>query len=166
MRLASPAFRQGGEIPRKFTGEGEDVSPPLEWSRLPPDARELALVCEDPDAPRRPGTDHPFVHWVIYGIPLSERGLPEAIEPRERLRGDLRVVQGTNSFGWTGYSGPMPPEGHGVHHYRFRLFALDEELGLEPGMNRDELMAAIEGHVVATAECVGTFERGAMRKVA
>jgi Raf kinase inhibitor-like YbhB/YbcL family protein len=147
IQVSSPAFEPGGTIPRKYTGEGQDVSPPLAWSGLPEGTRELALVCDDPDAP----APKPFVHWVLYKIPADRGGLPE---------GDARgALEGENDFGGTGYGGPMPPRRHGTHRYRFRVYALDTELGVVAGLTKDELLRAIEGHVLAEGELVGTYER-------
>jgi Raf kinase inhibitor-like YbhB/YbcL family protein len=146
--LSSPAFDSGKPIPRRHTGEGEDLSPPLVWSGLPPGTLELALICDDPDAPR----PTPWVHWVRYGIPPTTRSLPEgAARPG---------VDGANSWPeGKGYRGPMPPPGHGVHHYHFRLYALDTTLDLEPGATKAQLLAAMQDHILAMADLVGTYER-------
>jgi Raf kinase inhibitor-like YbhB/YbcL family protein len=147
IQVSSPAFEPGGTIPEKYTGEGQDVSPPLAWNGLPEGTRELALVCDDPDAP----TPKPFVHWVLYKIPAHLSGLPE---------GDARgALEGKNDFGGTGYGGPMPPRGHGAHRYRFEVYALDTELRVVAGLTKDELLRAIEGHVLAEGELVGSYER-------
>lgn len=147
IQVSSHAFELGGTIPREYTGEGRDVSPPLAWSGLPEGTRELALVCDDPDAP----TSRPFVHWVLYKIPADRSGLPEGSAGG--------ALEGKNDFGGSGYGGPMPPRGHGTHRYRFRLYALDAELEVVAGLTRDELHGAIEGHVLAEGELVGTYER-------
>lgn len=147
IQLSSDAFEAGGPIPKKHTGEGADVSPPLDWTGLPEGTRELALICDDPDAPR----PRPWVHWVVYGIPADLTGLPEG--------GAQGVIEGENDFGRTGYGGPMPPRGHGVHHYRFRIYALDTELDAAAGLTREQLLAAMEGHVISEGELVGTYER-------
>lgn len=147
IRVSSPAFERGGAIPRKYTGEGEDVSPPLEWTGLPEGTREVALVCDDPDAPTR----EPFVHWVLYKIAPYRAGLPEG--------GRSGALEGLNGFGRAGYGGPMPPVGHGTHHYHFKVYALDAELEVSPGLSKDQLLAAIEGHVLNEGELVGTYER-------
>jgi Raf kinase inhibitor-like YbhB/YbcL family protein len=145
--LSSHAFEPGGTIPKRHTGEGQAVSPPLAWSGLPEGTRELALVCDDPDAP----TSKPFVHWVLYKIPADRSGLPEGSAGG--------ALEGRNDFGGTGYGGPMPPRGHGAHRYRFKVYALDAELEVVAGLTRDELLRAIEGHVLAEGELVGTYER-------
>lgn len=147
MRITSPAFAHGARIPKKYTKEGRDVSPPLVFSGVPAGTRQLALICDDPDAPR----DEPWVHWVLYRIPGTARDIEE-----DSSGGG---VEGVNDFGDRGYGGPMPPPGHGVHHYHFRLHAVDAELSLAPGATKAELLQALEGHVIATAELVGTFER-------
>ncbi len=147
IEVKSSAFEQGGQIPRKFTGEGEDVSPELVFSGIPDTARELALICDDPDAP----TPQPFVHWVLVGLPPSTTKLNE---------GDSGGgTAGKNDFSKIGYGGPMPPPGHGVHHYHFKLYALDKELGLGEGLTKDEALDAMKGHVVGEGELVGTYER-------
>lgn len=151
MQLTSDAFDQGGAIPTKHTGEGEDVSPALAWSNPPAEAKAYAVICHDPDAPlvSANGT-YGFVHWVLYNIPASAAGLEEAC-------GDF--TQGKNNFGNPGYGGPMPPEGHGTHNYFFWLMALDEELDLEPGLDMWELFEKVESHVIGMNRLVGTYRR-------
>jgi Raf kinase inhibitor-like YbhB/YbcL family protein len=154
-RLSSSAFQQGYVIPRQFTGEGDDISPALMWTTPPDGTRELALVVDDPDAP----TDEPWVHWVLYRLSPHVTNLPERVAPALRSGPD-GAVQGTNSWPkGIGYRGPMPPKGHGVHHYHFRLYALDRELSLEPGLDKMSLLAAMEGHILGVAELIGTYER-------
>ncbi|MFW6132454.1 MAG: YbhB/YbcL family Raf kinase inhibitor-like protein [Planctomycetota bacterium] len=155
MDLSSEAFEPSTTIPVKYTGEGEDVSPPLRWSDLPSGTRRLALVMDDPDAPR----DEPWVHWLIYNIPADAGGLDEGIAPSESPDRPAGAAQGRNSWDAVGYGGPMPPPGHGTHHYHFNLCALDEELNLPPGLTKDELLEKISAHVLAQAELVGTYER-------
>ena len=110
MQLTSPAFETGGAIPRKHTGEGEDVSPALAWRDAPPEAKAFACICHDPDAPLVTPGHYGFVHWVLYNIPGSVSELPE---------GTSEHTAGKNDFGNSGYGGPMPPEGHGTHQYYF-----------------------------------------------
>jgi len=154
--LTSPAFGPGDRIPDQHAGTGEDLSPPLSWSDVPPDARELALIVDDPDAPRT----EPWVHWVIYNIPVSLHGLPQGVRREERVSDLPGVCQGPNSWPKScGYRGPLPPSGHGVHHYRFRLSALRESLNLPPGLDKDALLQAISGVLIAEAELIGTYER-------
>lgn len=161
MELTSQAFKNNSRIPSRYTGEGENISPPLQWSDLPADCKELALICEDPDAPVRPGKDHPFVHWLVYNIPTEEKELHEAIPKDPVLKEPFHVYQGRNSFNKNniGYGGPMPPSGHGVHHYIFKLYALDSELRIDPGLKKEEVMSLLEKHKIDTAELVGTYER-------
>ncbi len=147
--LSSPAFEDGEMIPRKhaFRGEGQNVSPPLSWGAAPAGTREWALVCDDPDAPRR----EPWVHWILYGLPATATLLPEGSAGGAR--------EGRNDFGDRGWGGPMPPQGHGTHHYHFRLYALDAPVTLPPGANRAQLSDAISGHVVAEGHLIGTYQR-------
>jgi Raf kinase inhibitor-like YbhB/YbcL family protein len=155
IELSSVKFKPGGRIPPAHTGEGKDLSPPLEWSGLPPGTKELALIVDDPDAP----TSEPFVHWVLYGVPADASGLPEGLVREPQVHDGVRALQGTNSFGKTGYNGPLPPRGHGVHHYHFKLYALDRPLELPPGADKEKLLAAMAGHVLGEGEMVGTYER-------
>jgi Raf kinase inhibitor-like YbhB/YbcL family protein len=156
MTIRSEAFHHGQPIPKKHTGEGEDVSPALSWSNVPPTAKELALICDDPDAP----TPEPWVHWVIYKIPVSAQGLPEHVEPSERLNAPIKgALQGKNTWPTIGYRGPMPPPGHGRHRYYFKLYALNAPLTLGPGADKAKLEEAMSGHIVAKAETMGTYER-------
>ena len=147
MQLTSPAFAASGWVPKKYTGEGPDVSPPLVWKGVPSGTKELALICDDPDAP----TPEPWVHWVAYRIPPTATGLHENI--------DNSFAHGQNDFGKVGYGGPMPPEGHGVHHYSFRLYALDHPIDASPGLTKKQLVELMEGHVLAEAELIGIYER-------
>lgn len=156
--LTSTAFANGEKIPTRHTADGEDLSPPLSWSNLPDGTKELALICDDPDAP----TPEPWVHWVIYKIPSDTASLSEGISNDERLDQPRGAVQGKNSFpkGATiGYRGPAPPPGHGVHHYHFKLYAVDTELKLDPGADKAALLKAMNGHILAQGELVGTYER-------
>jgi len=158
IELKSPAFADGAGIPKKHTGEGEDVSPPLAWSGLPAGTKELALICDDPDAP----TSEPWVHWVIYKIPPDLNGLPEGIDKAARLKNPPGVLQGKNSWmsGQTvGYRGPLPPPGHGVHHYHFRLYALEARLSAEQGLSKKTLLGEMSGHVLGEADLIGTYAR-------
>ncbi len=155
-KLTSSAFNNGQPIPRKYTQEGQNASPPLSWSNLPQDTRELALICDDPDAPR----PQPWVHWLIYGISPALAELNERIEKGEHVDIDNGgALQGRNTSDSVGYDGPMPPPGHGVHHYHFRLYALDEALQLRPSLTKEELLEEMEDHVIDQAELIGTYER-------
>lgn len=157
MRLASSAFRDGEQIPKRYTADGEDLSVPLSWWDAPPDTEELALVMDDPDAPRR----DPWVHWVLYGLTADCRELPEGIRRESRPLSPDGAAQGTNSFSENdiGYRGPAPPPGHGPHHYRFTLYALDRRLDLPPGATKDDLVDAMHSSVLATARLTGLYER-------
>ncbi|MDD4270376.1 MAG: YbhB/YbcL family Raf kinase inhibitor-like protein [Pirellulales bacterium] len=156
--LTSSAFEAGKPIPTKYTEDGEDVSPPLAWSTPPDGTVELALICDDPDAP----TPQPWVHWVIYKIPAEQAGLPEGIEPVKRPREVAGVMQGLNSWQsgqQIGYRGPAPPRGHGTHHYHFTLYAFDAALDVQAGLDKEALRKAMSGHVIGEAEVVGTYGR-------
>lgn len=150
--VRSAAFAPGAAIPQRYSQDGENVSPPLTWDGLPPETRAVALIMDDPDAPRA----DPFVHWVAYGLP-ADRSLPEGVPTGSRGEGGL--LQGPNTYGHPGYDGPKPPPGHGVHHYHFKLYALDETLDLALGLDKEGLLRAIRGHVLAEGELVGTYER-------
>ncbi len=152
--LTSPAFAGGDRIPKQYTGEGADSSPPLEWADPPEGARSLALICDDPDAPA--GT---WDHWLIWNIPADRRNLPEGVPATETVTDLGGACQGNNSWPKIGYGGPMPPPGHGVHHYHFALYALDQTLELAPGADKQALLAAIEGHILAEAKLTGLYSR-------
>lgn len=155
MVIQSTAFGPHEPIPRQFTGEGADLSPQLTWSDVPAGTKELALICDDPDAPR----PEPWVHWVIYRIPPEADGLPENVPQTDTVSQPAGAVQGENSWGRTGYGGPLPPPGSGVHHYHFKLYALDTTLDAGPGLTKDDLLSAMQGHILAEAELVGTYRR-------
>jgi len=150
MELISSAFRQRGSIPKNYTGEGKDVSPPLSWSNVPEGTRSFALICHDPDAPLVTPGAYGFVHWVLYNIPASVTQFPED---------EKSYTSGVNSFGRNGYGGPMPPEGHGIHHYFFWILALDVESELGPGLSMEELLKEIEPNVIGMNRLVGTYLR-------
>lgn len=150
--LKSTAFSHGGEIPRKYTCTGENVSPALSWSEIPPQARSLTLIVDDPDAPA--GT---WTHWILWNIPLQATSLPEGVPPsQETLLNGAR--QGRNDFGRIGYGGPCPPPGR-PHHYYFRLYALGAILEVKSGAARGELENAMRAHVLGQAEWMGLFKR-------
>ncbi|MGA2616609.1 MAG: YbhB/YbcL family Raf kinase inhibitor-like protein [Thermoguttaceae bacterium] len=160
IQVASTAFADGQPIPKKYTGEGQDVSPPLGWSNLPERAKELALICDDPDAPR----PEPWVHWVIYKIPVAAAGLPEGIPRQREVKDPAGAVQGQNSWppgreANIGYRGPMPPPGHGTHHYHFRLYALDSPVAAAADLDKEALLRAMRGHVLAEGKLTGTYKR-------
>jgi Raf kinase inhibitor-like YbhB/YbcL family protein len=150
MEITSTAFAEEGMIPRRFTCDGEDISPPLSWKGVPEGTKSLALIADDPDAPRKT-----WVHWVVFNLPAGSSGLPENVPPEKTLAGGGR--QGTSDFGRIGYGGPCPPSG--THRYFFKLYALDAELGLAPGVTREELLQAMAGHVLAEAHLMGRYRR-------
>ena len=152
MKLQSTAFTPGGEIPPQYTCDGKkgNISPPLRWDESPPGTRSFALICEDPDAPI--GT---FVHWVLYDVPPQIRQLPEAVPQQDKL--PTVGVQGKNDFLQLGYGGPCPPSG--THRYFFKLYALDKNLGLLPGVTKKQLLDAMKGHILASAELIGRYRR-------
>lgn len=153
--VRSTAFEDGQPIPGRHTEDGEDLSPELSWSGLPAEAKELALIVDDPDAP----TEEPWVHWVIYRIPANIEALAEGIPYASVLAAPAGALQGLNTWETVGYRGPAPPPGHGTHHYHFRLYALDAALELEAELDKSTLLAAIKGHVLAQGELIGTYER-------
>ena len=155
IKIQSTAFTPNGVIPKEYTGEGKDFSPALTWSNLPPQTKELVLIVDDPDAP----TPQPWVHWLIYKISPNLGGLPQAVPTTARLQEPHGALQGVTSFGKTGYGGPMPPRGHGVHHYHFKIYALGEPLPVSSGLDKDQLLAAMQGKVLATGELIGTYQR-------
>ncbi|MFQ5654189.1 MAG: YbhB/YbcL family Raf kinase inhibitor-like protein [Planctomycetota bacterium] len=155
LSIESTAFSHDGTIPRRHSGEGEDLSPALRWSGVPEGTRELALIVDDPDAP----TARPWVHWVLYKLAPETRELAEGVPPVEQVADLSGALQGTNSWGRVGYGGPMPPPGHGVHHYRFHLYALDMPLSIGAGVAKQALLDAMAGHVIAEGELVGRYKR-------
>jgi len=150
IKVKSEAFEEGGMIPKKYTCDGEDASPPISWTGVPEGTEALALICDDPDAPV--GT---WVHWVIFNIPPDTTGLSENIPPERVLESGAR--QGRNDFGNIGYGGPCPPRG--THRYYFKLYALDKKVDLEPGATKDELLKAMEGHILAEGRLMGRYKR-------
>lgn len=155
LTIESPAFAKNAPIPARFSGDGEDISPALTWSGLPDGTKELALICDDPDAPR----PEPWVHWIIYKIPPEATGLPENVAKTDKPAAPAGGLQGKNSWERIGYGGPAPPLGHGVHHYHFMLYALDAVLDVQPGLDKRQLLAAMKGHILAQGEVVGTYQR-------
>jgi len=151
LELTSPAFRDGGAIPTRHTCDGADLSPPLDWVDAPEGTKSFALICDDPDAPM--GT---FVHWLLYDIPADRTTLREGIPADPVVKGI--GAQGKNDFRRTGYGGPSPPHGK-PHRYFFKLYALDSMSGLKPGAKKAELEKAMRGHLLATGEVMGTYQR-------
>ena len=153
-RLFSPAFPSGGEIPARFTCDGENVSPPLAWSAPPPGTRSLALIVSDPDAPDPAAPRITWTHWILYNLPPAIRALPEAVAPAA-LPPEAR--QGRNDWQRTGYGGPCPPVG--THRYFFRLYALDTPLPDLHMPDRRRLLQAMQGHILEVAEWMGRYRR-------
>lgn len=151
MKVTSGAFEQLGKIPTKHTGDGADVSPPLAWTGAPEGARSFAVVCHDPDAPLVKAGTYGFVHWVLYDLPASVTSLEE--DTREG-------TPGVTDFGKASYGGPMPPEGHGRHHYYFWVLALDRQLGLERGLTLGQFLEKAEPHLLGMNRLIGTYQRG------
>ena len=149
--ISTTSFRVGGVIPKKFTCDGEDVSPQLSWSGAPKETKSFALIADDPDAPA--GT---WTHWLIWNIPATTTQLNEAVPKTNEINGHGR--QGRNDFRKIGYNGPCPPPGK-PHRYFFRLFALDANLDLKPEANRGQFDAALKGHVLAQSELMGRYGR-------
>ena len=150
VQMSSTAFNEGAPIPSRYTCDGDNLSPPLAWKGIPASAASLALVADDPDAG---GT---WVHWVLYGLPADARELPEGVPATEATT--LGAGQGVNDFNDVGYGGPCPPGGS-PHRYFFKLYALDVALGLEAGSKKRGLLEAMEGHIVAEGQLMGTYQR-------
>lgn len=155
LRVTSPAFANDARIPETYGAEGQNVSPPLQWSAGPAGTRSYAVLMEDPDVERDP----PFVHWLLYNVPADVTSLDEAVPGAPRLQKPRGALQGRNERGSVGYFGPRPPKSDPPHHYHFQVFALDTVLDLPHGASRAELLAAMRGHVLAQGRVVGTFER-------
>ncbi len=147
LNVRSDVFGSNKPIPKEYTGEGQDVSPPLSWSGAPDGTQSFAVVCDDPDAPQA----EPWVHWVLFNLP------PKVTELSRGAQGFGKI--GINSFGHLRYGGPMPPPGHGTHHYHFKVYALDQMLPIEAGASKQDVLQAAEGHILAEGELVGTYER-------
>lgn len=150
IKLKSSAFENGGMIPKKYTCDGDDMSPPLSWSQVPEETQSFAIICDDPDAPM--GT---WVHWVAYNIPPEVNGLKENITPERKMKSG--GIQGMNDLKKIGYGGPCPPGG--VHRYFFKIYALDTKLDLEPGATKSQLLIAMEGHIIAKGDLMGKYSR-------
>jgi Raf kinase inhibitor-like YbhB/YbcL family protein len=151
IEITSTAFEQGMSIPSQYTGDGADQSPPLRWSELPSGTKSIALICDDPDAPR--GT---WVHWVLFNLPPGTRELEEGVPTTATLPSGAK--QGKNDFGNIGYGGPAPPKGK-PHRYFFNLYALAVVVDLPPGATKAELVDAMKGHVLAEGQLMGTYKR-------
>ena len=150
IKVNSTAFQEGGMISAKHTCDGANVSPPVEWSGIPANAKTIALIADDPDAPGKT-----WVHWVVFDIPAGAKSLPENVLPQETIAGGGK--QGTNDFRKVGYGGPCPPSG--THRYYFKVYALDTELGLDSKTTKDPLLKAMEGHILAQGQLMGRYKR-------
>ena len=150
--ITSDAFREGEAIPTKYTCDGDDLSPALRWSDIPPNTKSFVLICEDPDAPS--GT---FTHWVLYNLPPTATEMPEGVSAEARLANG--AIQGRNDFKRIGYGSPCPPPKDSAHRYFFRLYALDTELQLQAGARREDIVLAMNSHVLATGHLMGAYRR-------
>jgi Raf kinase inhibitor-like YbhB/YbcL family protein len=150
IKITSSAFAEGGMIPAKYTCDGADISPPLQWDAVPEGTKTVALISDDPDAPM--GT---WVHWVLFNLPPDVKELPENVPPDETLSNG--ATQGTSSFQKIGYGGPCPPSG--THRYFFKLYALDAELDLDASANKARLIKAMEGHIIGKGQLMGKYKR-------
>ena len=157
MTVTSPTLKANETIPKDHTADGKNLSPALAWSGAPAATNQFALVCDDPDAPMPGG----FVHWVVYKIPATAKGLPAELPMDATLTAPPELagaIQGLSGFKRTGYRGPAPPPGK-PHHYTFTVYALDAELPLESGLTRNQLMEAIKGHIIGQGSLVAIYER-------
>jgi Raf kinase inhibitor-like YbhB/YbcL family protein len=150
MEIKSSSFKHEDMIPAKYTCDGQNISPPLSWSGAPEKTKSFALICDDPDAPV--GL---WVHWVLFDIPANVNSLPENVSRHEEIAGLGK--NGKNTSQHSGYDGPCPPGG--THRYYFKLYALDTMLNLKPGLTKDELLAAMKGHILAEAQLMGKYKR-------
>jgi Raf kinase inhibitor-like YbhB/YbcL family protein len=151
IELTSTAFGEGANIPKPYTGDGKDVSPPLRWSEPPQGTKSFALICDDPDAPR--GT---WVHWVLFNLPADQRELEETVPRQDTLASG--ACQGKNDFGKIGYGGPAPPPGK-PHRYFFKIYAVDAVLDLASGATKAQLLEALKGHILAEGQLMGQYGR-------
>lgn len=150
LQVSSPAFEPHQALPSKHTGEGEDLSPELAWQGAPEGTQGYAIICHDPDAPLVQNGQYGFVHWILYNLPGSVASLEENTQ---------QGTQGKNDMGNLGYNGPMPPEGHGVHHYYFWVLALDSQTSLPEGLTLPELLEALEPNLLGMNRLIGTYLR-------
>jgi len=155
MKLLSSAFLDGHPIPARYTCDGQDLSPPLDWRDVPAQTGSLALIVDDPDAP-----SGVFLHWLLFDIPASEHGLPEGIGIAGPKAGG--GTQGENGFGKVAYGGPCPPDG--THRYYWHLYALDSMTGLPAGVSRLKFESAVRGHIIAEAQLMGRYARKGSRR--
>ena len=150
LKVTSTAFTEGAMIPKLYTCDGKDISPPLQWSGTPPQAKTIALIADDPDTPV-----NTWVHWVLFNLPATSKGLPEHVPTDKTLPSGAK--QGITDFKRVGYGGPCPPGG--THRYYFKLYALDSELKVDAGASKAEVLQAMEGHVLAQGQLMGRYKR-------
>ncbi|MFQ5788515.1 MAG: YbhB/YbcL family Raf kinase inhibitor-like protein [Thermodesulfobacteriota bacterium] len=150
IKINSPEFEEGGMIPKEYTCDGHDISPPLEWGSVPDGTKSLAIICDDPDAPGRT-----WVHWVLFNLPADMRALNQNISPLRDLPNGAK--QGTNDFRRIGYGGPCPPSG--THRYFFKLYALDNVLDLDAGATKSQVVGAMKGHILGEGQLIGRYKR-------
>jgi hypothetical protein len=150
MKITSPAFKEGTMIPARYTADGQDISPPLKIEGVPAEAKSIAMISDDPDAPV--GT---WVHWVVWNLSPEKTEIPEAMPSAGQLPDGTR--QGTTDFGRTGYGGPAPPSG--THRYYFKVYALDTMLQLRAAATKSELETAMRGHILAESQLMGRYQR-------
>jgi Raf kinase inhibitor-like YbhB/YbcL family protein len=150
IKITSPAFEDGGLIPPRYTADGADTSPPLQWDSVPEGTKSIALINDDPDAPV--GT---WVHWVLFNLPPETRELAENIPPDRTLPNG--AIQGTSDFGRIGYGGPAPPSG--THRYFFKIYALDTQIDLAAGAKKPQLLKAMDGHILGQGQLIGKYKR-------
>lgn len=150
IKISSSAFSTEGEIPSRYTCDGQDISPPLRWDSVPPETQAIALICDDPDAPM--GT---FVHWVLYNLPADATELPESVAREASLPDGTQ--QGMNDFGKIGYGGPCPPSG--THRYFFKIYALDARVDPRHRARKGDLVKAMKGHILAEGQLMGKYSR-------
>ena len=150
MKISSSAFENGAMIPAKYTCDGQNISPSLEWSGFPGETESFVIICDDPDAPGKV-----WVHWVIYNIPKHVNSLEEDVPSLKVLTSG--AIQGKNDFGKIGYGGPCPPSG--THRYYFKIYALDVSLPDTPGLKKSQVLDEIEGHVLEEAQLIGKYSR-------
>lgn len=152
--ITSPAFLHQAEIPKQYTCQGQDISPPLSWSNPPENTKSLVLIVDDPDAPDPKAPKMTYVHWVLYNLPTNSKGLKEDISPTELPVG---AEQGLNDWNTIGYGGPCPPIGR--HRYFFKLYALDAVLPKISSPTKKNIEKAMEGHIISKTEIIGTYQK-------
>ena len=159
--VTSSIFDHHGMVPEENSAYGANTSIDLSWSNLPAGTQSLALICDDPKVVEIGMMETPFVHWIVYNIPASASGIPGGLssEAEPNASGLAGMINGNNGLGRPGYFGPRPPANGQLHQYDFRIYALDADLDLDSGLNKDQLLEAIEGHVLGTGLLMGHYER-------